>query len=46
MRFACWVTKVTDTHSQYAIFIVLPRQKWLRERSTLRLYVNCLSCLM
>jgi hypothetical protein len=45
MCFAWWVTKVTDTHSQNAIFIALPRQPWLRERSTLRLYVNCLSCL-
>ena len=45
MRFACWVTKVTDTHSQHAIFIALPRQQWFRERSTLPLYVNCLSLL-
>ena len=29
MRFACWVTRPTDTHSEYAIFIAYPRQKWL-----------------
>jgi hypothetical protein len=21
MRFACWITKATDTHSEYVIFI-------------------------
>ena len=45
MRFACWITKATDTHSEYVIFIVLPQQQWLRERaSMLRQYVHCLSC--
>jgi hypothetical protein len=44
MRFACWVTKATDTHSEYVILIVLPRQQWLRERvSMLRyMYIACL----
>jgi len=28
----CWMTKATDTHSEYAIFPALPRQQWLRER--------------
>ena len=41
----CWVTKVTDAHSQYAICIALPQQQLLRERWTLRSYVNCLFCL-
>jgi len=27
MRFACWITKTTDTHSEYLILIALPRQK-------------------
>jgi hypothetical protein len=27
MRIACWITKATDTHSEYVIFIALPRQK-------------------
>ena len=25
MRFACWITKATDTHSEYAILIAFPR---------------------
>jgi hypothetical protein len=37
MRFACWITKATDTHSQYVILIAFPRQQWLRE--TLQYYV-------
>ena len=24
MRFACWVTKTTDTHSEYVILIAFP----------------------
>jgi hypothetical protein len=31
MRFACWITKATDTHAEYVIRIVFPRKKWLRE---------------
>jgi len=39
MRNACWITKATDTHSEYVIVIVFPEQKWLRERaSMLHLY--------
>jgi len=26
MRIACWITKATDTHSEYVIFIALTRQ--------------------
>jgi hypothetical protein len=45
MRFARWITKATDTHSEYVIVITFPRQQWLRERaSTLRLYVQSLPC--
>jgi hypothetical protein len=47
MRFACWITKATDTHSQYVILIAFPRQQWLRERASMpRLYVHCLSPLL
>ena len=35
MRIACWMTKATDTHSEYVTFIALPRQRGLRERSLL-----------
>jgi hypothetical protein len=45
MRFACWITKATDTQLDYVTLIAFPRQQWLRERSSiLRLYVDCLSC--
>jgi len=45
MRIACWITKVTDIHSDYLILIAGPWQQWLRERgSMLSLYVHCLLC--
>jgi hypothetical protein len=34
MRFACWISKATDTHSEYVIHIAIPRQQWLRERAS------------
>jgi hypothetical protein len=41
MRNACWRTKATNTHSEYAILIVVPRQQKLSElASMLRLYVH------
>jgi hypothetical protein len=44
MRIACWITKATDTHSEYVILIAFPRQQWLNERaSVLRYtYIACL----
>ena len=45
MLIACWITKATDTSSEYVILTASPQQQWLRERvSMLRLYVRCLSC--
>jgi hypothetical protein len=32
MRTACWITKATNTQSEYVIFIAFPRQQWLQER--------------
>jgi len=52
LRFACRITKATDTHTQnmmsvylnVIILIAFPRRQRLRERpSTWRLYVHCLS---
>jgi hypothetical protein len=44
-RIACWITKATDTNSEYVILIDYPRQQWLREEaSMLLLYMHCLSC--
>ena len=45
MRIACWITKATNTHSEYVILIAFQSQKWLHEFSSmLRLYVYRLSC--
>jgi len=38
MRITCWITKATDTHSEYIILIALPLQQWLRERASMLLY--------
>jgi len=42
MRIACWMTKATDTHSEYVILIAFPGQKknWLHERATILFYTN------
>ena len=33
MRFACWIPKATNTHSEYETIIAFLRQQWLRERA-------------
>jgi len=38
MRIARWITKVTNTHSEYAIVIAFQLQIWLRERPSLLRY--------
>jgi len=39
IRIACWVTRATNTHSEYVILIAFPPQQWLHERpSTIRLH--------
>ena len=35
MRIACWIPKVTNTHSEYVILIAFLRQEWLREFSSM-----------
>ena len=35
MRIACWITKTTNTHSEYVIIITFPRQQWLRESTSM-----------
>jgi len=44
MRFACWIVKSTDTHSEFVIRIALSRQQWLRERPSIlrNMYNACL----
>ena len=38
MRFACWITKSTDTRPEYIILIAFPRQQWLRQRASILRY--------
>jgi hypothetical protein len=35
MRFACWITKATEIHSEHVILTAFPRQQWLRERASM-----------
>jgi hypothetical protein len=35
MRIARWITKVTETHSEYKICIAFPLQQWLHEGASL-----------
>ena len=35
MRFACWITKATNTHSECVIFIALPRRHWSRKYASI-----------
>ena len=44
IRFTYWVTKATDTHSEYVILIPFPQQRWLQEWALLLLfkYTACL----
>ena len=32
MRYACWITKLTDKRSENVMLITFPRQKWCCER--------------
>jgi hypothetical protein len=46
MCFGCWITKATNTHSEYVILIAFPRQQWLHETClNVTLYVHCPSCI-
>jgi len=38
MRIACWITKATNTHSEYVILIAFPVQQWLHERTSVLCY--------
>jgi hypothetical protein len=33
MRITCWITKATNTHSQYVILLLFHPQQWLHERA-------------
>jgi hypothetical protein len=34
LRIAWWITKATNTHSQYVMFIAFPLQQWLQEHAS------------
>ena len=38
MRLAWWITKATDTHSEYVILNTFPLEQWLHERTSLLRY--------
>jgi hypothetical protein len=40
IRFACWITKATDTHSEDVTLIAFPRHQFLRERASLLRYIT------
>jgi hypothetical protein len=40
MRFACWITKATDTRSEYVTLITFPLQQWLRELVSVLRYTH------
>jgi hypothetical protein len=44
MRTAFWITKATNTQSEYVILIAFPQQQWLRERTSMLgyTYIACL----
>ena len=44
LRVACWITKSTDTHSEYVILIAILRPQWLHDYAAVLLYAYCLSC--
>jgi hypothetical protein len=33
VRIACWITKITNTHSEYLILNAFPLLQWLHERA-------------
>jgi len=48
MRFACCITRATNTHSECVILIAFPLQRWFHERTAVlrySLYMLPLNCL-
>jgi hypothetical protein len=43
-RIACWISKATDAHLEYVIFVAFPQQKWLCERASVLGY-TCIAVL-
>jgi len=45
MRFACWIPKAANTHSEYVILIDFPLQQLLHERASMLPY-TCVTSLV
>jgi hypothetical protein len=41
MRFACWITKATNTHSENVILIAFPAQNVCAKALPIYMYVRC-----
>jgi len=39
IRNACWITKATDTHSEYVILIAFPLEQWLHTHDSILHYM-------
>ena len=46
MRFACWITKTTDTHSEYVIFMAFLREQWLPNAPQCYVYTYIVSLVL
>ena len=44
MRIACWITKDTNTHTEYVMLIAFPLQERLHECACVMLFVCTVSC--
>ena len=45
MRFVCWITESTNTHSEYVILTPFPLQQWLHEHAPMLRYTH-MACLV
>jgi hypothetical protein len=46
LRFPRWITKATNTRSEYVIIIAFPQQQWLRKRVIVTLYAKLISLVL
>jgi len=42
MRISCWITKATNSHSEYVMLLSFPQQHWLFKRASVlrRAYID------
>jgi len=45
MHFLCWITKATDTHSEYVMFLSFSQQQCVCKRTSIFCY-TCIACLV